>query len=465
MDGDGWVITNGHVVQPAHETPRWLVNQQAQRAVITACLPKALERAGLVQGEKPEADDAIKRKLLDTVLPTAKVNLTPQVFVLISNGTRIKAEVRKYSPPVSTEPGRDVRAATWRFSRSPATPFRCCPSPTPRWPRSAIPIHIFGFPGVVSPHELLNKSASREASVTNGAVSGFKEDGSGTPVIQTDASAAWGNSGGPAVDDRGAMVGVLTFVSLAPGPEGSIVQGFNFIIPSQAVRDFVAGTPVKVGEIGRFDPVWFAGLRAFFTDDWKGAVQRFEEADRLLPNLPDVKRMLAEAREKVKNPPPRPFPWFWVAIGVTLLSLAGYGTQFYIRWQRNRYRVTPSEVIHLQEDGKQPTILDVRQRRGVRGPAAQDSGLGAPGPRGARHRHQRARARHHAPRRRVLHDARRRDERQGRAEAEEDGLQGRAHPEGRARRVDQCRPAHRKPLRSVPGRRRALQGARRRGSE
>src|SRR5262245_49003583 len=33
IDSAGWVITNGHVVQPAYETPKWLVNQQAQRAV------------------------------------------------------------------------------------------------------------------------------------------------------------------------------------------------------------------------------------------------------------------------------------------------------------------------------------------------------------------------------------------------------------------------------------------------
>ena len=32
IEGDGWVVTNGHVIQPARETPRWLVNQQAQRA-------------------------------------------------------------------------------------------------------------------------------------------------------------------------------------------------------------------------------------------------------------------------------------------------------------------------------------------------------------------------------------------------------------------------------------------------
>src|ERR1700687_4853247 len=32
LDADGWLMTNGHVVQPAYEPPRWLANQQAQRA-------------------------------------------------------------------------------------------------------------------------------------------------------------------------------------------------------------------------------------------------------------------------------------------------------------------------------------------------------------------------------------------------------------------------------------------------
>ena len=149
------------------------------------------------------------------------------------------------------------------------------------------PIHILGFPGVVLSHELLNKSASMEASVTNGAVSGFKQDKTGDPDDPDGCRRPRGAiPGGPAVDDRGAMVGVLTFVSLAPGPEGSIVQGFNFIIPSQAVRDFVAGTPVKIDELGRFDPVWYAGLRAFFGDDFKGAVQRSRRPIASCPGCP-----------------------------------------------------------------------------------------------------------------------------------------------------------------------------------
>ena len=197
--------------------------------------------------------------------------------------------------------------------------------------------------------------------MTNGGVSGFKEDASNNSVIQTDAPAAWGNSGGPAVDDLGLVVGVLTFVSLAPGPEGSIVQGFNFLIPAKAVKSFVQGTGVNLDSVGKFNPTWNAGLRDFFTEDWKGAVRKFEGADKLLPGLPDVKRMLGEARDKVKNPPPRPFPWFWVAIAVTFVSAGGYGAQYYFRWQKNRYRIRPAEVVRLMEEGKQPIILDTRR--------------------------------------------------------------------------------------------------------
>jgi S1-C subfamily serine protease/rhodanese-related sulfurtransferase len=359
VDGRGWIITNGHVIQPAYSPPRWLVNQQAQRAVSTACLPKALAQKGVNPGERPEIEDAIKRKVLDAVLPTTKVKLTPQVTVLVSNGARLKAEVVKYSPPVSAEPGA-MSGRDLALLKVPGDVFPVLPLVDSRNVQIGDPLHILGFPGVVLSHELLNKSASMEASVTNGAVSGLKEDVSNQPVIQTDAPAAWGNSGGPAVTQRGQVVGVLTFVSLAPGAEGSIVQGFNFVIPADAVREFVKGTPVQLSGTSKFNEAWYAALRGFFTEDYSGAVRDMERANQLVPNLPDVKRQLAEARELVKNPPPRPFPWFWVAIGVTLLSGAGWGVQFLRRWQKNRYRVLPSEVIKLLEGGKQPQILDVR---------------------------------------------------------------------------------------------------------
>jgi serine protease Do len=360
IDSRGWVVTNGHVVEPAHQPPKWLVNQQAQRAVSMACLPPELEKRGIEAGQRPDVEDAIKRKLLDTVLRTTKVKLNPQVHVLISNGTKLKADVQKYTPPLSNAPGamsgRDLALLKIEGENYPVLPLA-----DSRSARIGDPVHILGFPGVVLSHELLNASASVEASVTNGAVSGFKEDVANQSVIQTDAPAAWGNSGGPAVDAQGRVLGVLTFVSLASGPEGALVQGFNFIIPSQAVREFAQGTAVNLDGRSRFNDLWWAGLRDFFTDAWKRALDHFEQADQLVANLPDVKRLTGEAREYLKNPPPRPFPWFWVAIGVTLVSAGGYGVQFFRRWQRNRYRVSPSEVVKLLEEGKEPLIVDLRR--------------------------------------------------------------------------------------------------------
>jgi hypothetical protein len=59
------VITNGHVVQPAYEPPRWLVNQ-IYRAVTIACMEAALkERRGSSPVTGPTRRDALKRKLLD----------------------------------------------------------------------------------------------------------------------------------------------------------------------------------------------------------------------------------------------------------------------------------------------------------------------------------------------------------------------------------------------------------------
>src|SRR2546428_168040 len=76
IDPAGWVITNGHVVQPAHEVPRWLVNQQAQRAVSAACLPAALPAAKGQPRQQHEHEGALKRARLDQGLDAAKVNIT-----------------------------------------------------------------------------------------------------------------------------------------------------------------------------------------------------------------------------------------------------------------------------------------------------------------------------------------------------------------------------------------------------
>jgi S1-C subfamily serine protease len=189
IDPSGWVVTNGHVVQPAHETPRWLVNQMAQRAVTTACLPDALKAAKLEAGENPAAEEALKRRVLDKVLPTVKVTIAPKVSVVLSSGTRLKSEVKKYTPPASSEvgapSGRDLALLKVPDGNYPMLPLADSTAA-----QIGDPIRILGFPGVVLSHELLNQSASVDASVTNGAVSGFKQDKANTSSISKPSCSA-----------------------------------------------------------------------------------------------------------------------------------------------------------------------------------------------------------------------------------------------------------------------------------
>ena len=363
IDGRGFLITNAHVVDPVHRLPPWVTHELKKKAIEQACVEPALKAQRVMRGERPELEERIRRQASERGLATAKLKPLPQLTVLLSNGTPLNAEVRKFSAPLLldsanrpvADSGRDLALLQVKEGAYPALALAS------REPRIGDPVHILGFPGVVLSHELLNRSATLEASVTNGAVSGVKQDTIGQDLVQTDASASHGNSGGPAISDDATVLGVLTFVSLSP-QGGSIVQGFNFLIPAHDVKKFLQGTDIVPGRDTGFNTAWAAGLNALFSEHYGQAVTKLTEANRLLPNLPDVKRQLAEAERLVKNPPPRPFPWIWVALGVSVLSVGVYGAMLGRRWWKNRYRILPTQVIGLIESGKSIALIDVRTK-------------------------------------------------------------------------------------------------------
>ncbi|HEY3065334.1 MAG TPA: cyclic nucleotide-binding domain-containing protein [Methylomirabilota bacterium] len=366
IDGRGYLITNAHVVEPVHSAPPWVTHELKKTAIEQACVEPALRAQGLARGQRPDIEERLRRDANDRALATAEVSATPKLTVLLSNGTQLPAQVRKYSAPLVLDTrgralppapgaGRDLALVQVKSDVYPSLKV------TTRDVRIGDPVHILGFPGVVLSHELLNQSVTLDATATNGSVSGFKEDAIGQNVIQTDAPAAHGNSGGPAITDDASVLGVMTFVSLNPAG-GAIVQGFNFLIPGRDVLKFVEGTEVDLRRENPFNTAWMAGLDALFGERYAVAVTRLGEANRLQPNLPDVKHALAEAENKVKNPAPRPFPWAWVTLAVSLVSVGVYGGMWGRRWWRNRFRIHPAQVIDALESGHSPVLLDVRTK-------------------------------------------------------------------------------------------------------
>jgi S1-C subfamily serine protease/rhodanese-related sulfurtransferase len=354
IDAAGFVVTNAHVVQPAHSPPADLLTTLPRKAAEAACLPKALALKGLAPGARPDIEEELRRRILSTVAPKARVGRTEStVHVLLSDGMRHRAELKKYSPPAAGDAmsGRDLALLKIPAGDLPVLAVGAAKRGVSIGDR----LHIFGFPGAVSNHELLSESTRVEATVTNGTVSGFKKDVAEHPVIQTDAPASWGNSGGPAVDDSGALAGVLTFVTVASGSKTEIVQGFNFVIPADTVRDFLRDTGVTLDARSRFNDVWWPALSAFFAGDYRAAIRQLEKTAALRPDAPDVQRLLAEARTR-----PRGLPWTWIFAAVITAGIA-FGLALWVRGSRRaRLVISVPEAISLLESPTPPALLDAR---------------------------------------------------------------------------------------------------------
>jgi hypothetical protein len=86
-----------------------------------------------------------------------------------------------------------------------------------------------------------------ENSVSDGIISGFREDSNGRSWIQTTAPASHGNSGGPLLGMDGRVAGIVTFKS----SEG---ENLNFASPSKLINPLLAKSALQpLGTMSRVD--------------------------------------------------------------------------------------------------------------------------------------------------------------------------------------------------------------------
>ena len=97
---DGYLITNGHVVQPYHES-----NEREQRE---ALLRQAVEQTCLATSLPEKQKRQAVSDLLVRLAPSAAVALKKKLTVVLPNRETFAADVKAYSPPWRT--GRASRA-------------------------------------------------------------------------------------------------------------------------------------------------------------------------------------------------------------------------------------------------------------------------------------------------------------------------------------------------------------------
>jgi len=343
VDPDGYIITNGHVVQPYYE--------KDDREVREAFVRDAIQEACLEPGLSDERAQAAVQQLYPRVATTVGVELKKTLTVVLPNRDKYVAEVKAYSPPLAERPGKQVASGGGGATESgkdvavlkiDAKNLPTIPLGDSDQVQVGQPIRILGFPGVVMYHDLLDKRSAVEASITSGLVSSLKLDARGGPVIQTDAAASWGNSGGPAINERGEVVGMLTFISLTPD-ETQAVQGFNFLVPVNTVKEFARAAGVPLDRPSPFNAVWHEAVDRYTRGDWAGAQSRLDAANRLVPNLPDVQRLQTDAQLHLLQPSPWSNPLLLSGVAIAVLA-AGGGA-----WAMVRRRRRPGAVIVTAE--------------------------------------------------------------------------------------------------------------------
>jgi len=302
---DGWIGTNGHVVKPVYKDDAEHIANFLEQAVEKACGPglaklPAKRRKARMEAilKDPENRRGVKlTKKLDAFLPTG----------LAQKG--FPAVVKAYSPPIDPDllpkgGGKPelpmLDAAIIKIEATNLPTVRLAPSI--QVVALGQQIVIVGYPGVVVWHDFLSKKSRAEATVTFGRISAFRLDVNERWILQTDASISWGNSGGPAFDVRGAVIGAATFISTTLEGDQAI-QGFNFLIPVDTIQAMARQIGLTPSTDSPFTRTWDQAMEAIIEGKYREALAYAEAADKLVPGLIDVQRFIRRLQNFLQEKP------------------------------------------------------------------------------------------------------------------------------------------------------------------
>ena len=257
MTGDGYIATNAHVVAEVQ------AGDDAAKKKLTETLYDDLNKR--LHDTFQKMSQAQINQLQRTIRMTDFKALR---FVVLPNGDKLDYDIKEFGKPGG---GNDAAIIKVKIDHAPTLPIGDST-------KSLVEDHVvvIGYPGVADMTDLLDEKSQLEASVTDGAISSLKRAASGEQILQISAPITHGNSGGPAIDQHGNVIGLATF-----GNEGE-VQGFNFLVASATLMEMVkhAKLDPKPSDTNK---AWSEGLEHYWADEYTDAIKSFEEVEALFP--------------------------------------------------------------------------------------------------------------------------------------------------------------------------------------
>jgi S1-C subfamily serine protease len=145
---------------------------------------------------------------------------------------------------------------------------------------------VIGYPGLVDSESMsiLSEKTDGVPTVTTGIISAKKNRRYNRTVLQTDAAIEHGNSGGPAFNENGEVIGIATWGATDPN-SGNNVQGYSFLIPINEAKDFIKDQGININTSRSETLNYFQkGLDYYWGQQYTNASQEFNKVLSVNPN-------------------------------------------------------------------------------------------------------------------------------------------------------------------------------------
>lgn len=192
-------------------------------------------------------------------------------------------------------------------------------------------LNILGYPGNASNNGIVD-TGTTTATLTSGKVSAIKNAlGSEKKLIETDTTIGHGNSGGPAFNDAGEVVGVSTYTATKIG-DGT----YNYVRDVKDLIDLASTSSVTIDSKSLTQTEWEKAVDLFNNARYSKSIKSFNKVKELYPAHPKVDEFIAAAEENIKNGKDvKDFPVVLVLVGgLVLLAGAGVLVFFMIRHKK-----------------------------------------------------------------------------------------------------------------------------------
>jgi S1-C subfamily serine protease len=285
ISGSGFVVNpNGHIVTNSHVVSKETISYSLISDKLQEAYQVAVEK--LTKGElkklykDQKALEKFAQEVYTAIEGSSQFAINGEVVVLNPSSDKediedlfkngFQAEVASVNDQFFMDE-KDVALLKINQTNLPAVPI----APESHQTVSGSQIFVFGFPATAD----FNKKNPMESTFTRGIISAIKfVDSKNFKVIQTDAKISQGSSGGPMFNDKGEVIGIITFQT------GSVLReagdNFAFAVPVSLATSMLKKNNVQ-NDLGSWRPRFETGLSYFYNNECEKSLAEFSIAKKV----------------------------------------------------------------------------------------------------------------------------------------------------------------------------------------